>query len=132
MDTNVLVALADDEDDLHARAIRDLKRLGRGPFGSTIPVLAESFYLLPEGNLRLRLRSYLQHLRVAILETRADGWDAIFDWMEQYEEHEPALADAQLVALSAMDASCRIWSYDKEFVTIWRRTDGTRVPAAVR
>lgn len=132
MDANVLVALADDEDDLHARAIRDLKRLGRGPFGSTVPVLSESFYLLPEGHLRLRLRSYLQHLRVAILETQADAWEAIFDWMEQYEEHEPDLADAQLVALSAMNASFRVWSYDKEFVAVWRRADGTRVPAAVR
>lgn len=132
MDANVLVALADDEDDLHVRAIRDLKRLGPGPFGSTVPVLSESFYLLPEGHLRLRLRSYLQHLRVAILETQADAWEAIFDWMEQYEEHEPALADAQLVALSAMNASFRVWSYDEEFAAVWRRADGTRVPTAVR
>ncbi len=95
-------------------------------------MLSESFYLLPEGHLRLRLRSYLQHLRVAILETQADAWEAIFDWMEQYEEHEPDLADAQLVALSAMNASFRVWSYDKEFVAVWRRADGTRVPAAVR
>src|SRR6185312_7167332 len=43
---NVFVALADGEDDLHARAISDLKQLGRGPFGSTVPVLSESFYLL--------------------------------------------------------------------------------------
>jgi len=128
----VLVALADDEDDLHARAIRDLKHLGRGPFGSTVPVLSESFYLLPEGHLRLRLRSYLQRLRIVILETQVDAWEAIFDWMERYEEHEPALADAQLVALSAVDASCRVWSYDREFLTVWRRTDGTRVPSAVR
>ena len=132
MDTNVFVALADGEDDLHARAISDLKQLGRGPFGSTVPVLSESFYLLPEGNLRLRLRAYLQHLRVAILETRADAWEAIFDWMVQYEQHEPSLADAQLVALSSMNASFRIWSYDREFVTIWRRPDGTRVPTVVR
>jgi predicted nucleic acid-binding protein len=132
VDANVLVALADDEDDLHARAIRDLKHLGRGPFGSTVPVLSESFYLLPEGHLRLRLRSYLQRLRIVILETQVDAWEAIFDWMERYEEHEPALADAQLVALSAVDASCRVWSYDREFLTVWRRTDGTRVPSAVR
>jgi predicted nucleic acid-binding protein len=132
VDTNVLVALADDEDDLHARAVRDLKRLGRGPFGSTVPVLSESFYLLPEGHLRLRLRSYLEHLRVAILETQADAWEAIFDWMEQYEEHEPALADAQLVALSAVDASRRVWSYDRDFLSLWRRPDGTRVPIVVR
>lgn len=132
MDANVLVALADDHDDLHARAVRDLKRLGRGPFASTAPVLSETFYLLSEGHLRLRLRSYLKRLHVAIVEMPAGAWDETFDWMERYQKHQPDLADAQLVALSAMDDSCRIWTYDKELFTVWRRSNGTRVPAAVR
>ena len=128
----MLVALADDEDDLHTRAIRDLKRLGRGPFGATVPVLSESFCLLPEGHLRLRLRSYLKGLRVGIVETPVNAWEEIFEWMERYEEHEPDLADAQLVALSTIDASCRIWTYDREFSSVWRRVDGSRVPTAAR
>jgi predicted nucleic acid-binding protein len=132
VDANVLVALADDQDDLHARAIRDLKRLGRGPFGSTAPVLSEIFYLLSRGHLRLRLRSYLNRLQVTIVEMPANAWDETFDWMDRYQEHEPDLADAQLVALSAMDASHRVWTYDKEFFAVWRRPDGSRVPAAVR
>lgn len=132
MDANVLVALADDQDDLHSRAIRDLKRLGRGPFGSTAPVLAETFYLLSRGHLRLRLRSYLKRLHVAIVEMPADAWDDIFEWMDHYQEHEPDLADAQLVALSTMDASCRVWTYDKEFFAVWRSADGTRLPTALR
>ena len=52
--------------------------------------------------------------------------------MERYQEHGPDLADAQLVALAGTATSFRVWSYDKEFWTVWRRTDGTRVPIAVR
>ena len=128
----MLVALADDEDDLHTRAIGDLKRLGRGPFGATVSVLSEAFYLLPEAHLRSRLRSYLKGLHIAIIETPVNAWEEIFEWMERYGEHQPDLADAQLVALSSMDASCRVWTYDKEFLAVWRRSDGTRVPAAIR
>ena len=128
----MLVALADDQDDLHSRAIRDLKRIGRGPFRSTAPVLSECIYLLPDGQLRLRLRSYLKHLQVAIVEMRPDAWEGIFDWMERYQEHMPDLADAQLVALSALDPSTRVWTYDREFFAVWRRSDGTRIPSAIR
>ena len=69
---------------------------------------------------------------LAIVETPPSAWKAILDWMERYEEHGPDLADAQLVALSATDASFRIWSYDKEFSTVWRRADGSRVPTTPR
>jgi predicted nucleic acid-binding protein len=128
----VLVALTDESDALYARAARDLKRLRRGPFGSTVPVLSETYHILAGGYLRGRLRSLLKHLDVAIVEVPRDTWEEILDWMERYEEHEPDLADAQLVALSAMNASFRVWSYDKEFVAVWRRADGTRVPTTVR
>lgn len=132
MDTNVLVALADENDELHPRAARDLKRLRRGPFGLTIPVLAESYHLLLGRYLRLRLRSLLRHLDAAVVDVPAKAWDEILDWVERYEEHDPDLADAQLVALSAMNASVRVWSYDKEFASVWRRPDGSRVPSAQR
>ena len=132
MDANVLVALADEHDDLYERAARDLKRLRRGPFGSTAPVLSETFHILSTGYLRGRLRSLLKRLDLAIVEVPAGAWEAIFDWMERYQEHGPDLADAQLVALAGTATSFRVWSYDKEFWTVWRRTDGTRVPIAVR
>jgi len=71
-------------------------------------------------------------LDLAIVETPPSAWKAILDWMERHEEHGPDLADAQLVALAGTDASLRIWSYDQEFSTIWRRTDGSRVPTTPR
>ncbi len=95
-------------------------------------MLSEAYHIISGGYLRLRLRSLLKHLAVAMVETPPDAWEEILDWMERYQEHEPDLADAQLVALSGMHASCRVWSYDKEFLAVWRRADGTRVPAAVR
>lgn len=115
MDTNVLVALADEHDDLYERAARDLKRLRRGPFGSTVPVLSETFHILSTGYLRGRLRSLVKRLDLAIVEVPAGAWEAIFDWMERYQEHGPDLADAQLVALAGTATSFRVWSYDKEF-----------------
>jgi len=118
LDANVLVALADEHDAHHARAARDPKRLRKGPFGSTVPVLSETCHILSSAYLRSRLRALLRLLDVAIVDVPARIWDEIFDWMEHDEEHGPDLADAQLVILSAINASFRIWSYDKEFAAV--------------
>jgi hypothetical protein len=53
-------------------------------------------------------------------------------WLLRYAEHEPDWADAFLVCVSAREPGCKVWSYDREFKTIWRRPDGTRVPLATR
>jgi predicted nucleic acid-binding protein len=132
IDTNVLVALTDERDDLTGRATRDLKRLRRGPFASTGTVLAETYYLLPSAYLRRRLRLLLERLNVTIAELPGDTGEGVFDWMERYEEHDPDLTDASLIALCAVHASWRVWTYDREFRTVWRLLDGSRVPAAVR
>lgn len=131
VDTNVLVALVDERDDLAHRAERDLKRLGVGPFGSTGPVLGEACFLLPKGYLRRRLWFLLGRLDVAFLDVPSPFWDDVFDWMDRYEEHEPDLADAQIAVLCSRDRECRIWTYDREFRTTWRRMDGSRIPVAI-
>jgi predicted nucleic acid-binding protein len=66
LDTNVLVALVDERDGLHARARRDLKRL-KGPFGATSATLCEACFLLPASYLRERLRFILNRLPVHLL-----------------------------------------------------------------
>jgi predicted nucleic acid-binding protein len=131
VDTNVLVALADERDGLASRAERDLKRLGAGPFGLTGPVLGEACFLLPRGYLRRRLWFLLARLGVAFVDVPSPFWDDVFDWMDRYEEHEPDLADAQMAVLCSRDRDCRIWTYDREFRTTWRRMDGSRIPLAV-
>jgi len=34
--------------------------------------------------------------------------------------------------LASRDRRVRVWTYDDEFVTVWRRLDGSRVPLANR
>jgi predicted nucleic acid-binding protein len=109
-----------------------LKSLRRGPFATTGPAIGEACFLLPRGFHRQRLRFLMESLDVGFVEMPVAWWSDVFDWMEQYEEHEPDLADAQLVVLSSKKADYRIWTYDREFRTTWRRLDGSRLPLATR
>jgi predicted nucleic acid-binding protein len=132
VDTNVLVGLVDHEDDLHVRASRDLRRLRRGPFGVTSAVLAECVFLLPEAHLLERLAFLLRRLPFSPVELPAPWWQAVFGWIARYADHEPDLADAQLVLLASTTSNARIWTYDREFRTTWRTPDGDAPPLAVR
>jgi predicted nucleic acid-binding protein len=130
VDTNVLVALVDEGDALHRKAKRDLKSLRREPMRVTSLVLGETCFLLPDLYLRQRLRLLLGRLAIAPVELSPPWWDDVFTWLERYADHEPDLADAQLAALSAEVSGCRVWTYDRDFRTIWRRLDGTEIPLA--
>jgi hypothetical protein len=59
-------------------------------------------------------------------------WNETFAWLERYAEHQPDFADGYLAVASARDARCKVWTYDKEFQTLWRRPDGSRIPMAGR
>lgn len=125
VDTNVLVALADERDQLHARATRDLGRL-QGPYALSSVVLAEAFFLLPERHLRLRVQHLVERLPLSFVEIAGASWPAVFAWLQRFVEHEPDLCDGQLCTLATeLDAS--IWSYDAEFRTMWRGPNGSRL-----
>lgn len=128
LDTNVLVGLVDERDGLHHVAARDLKKLSGQALGVTSAVLAETLFLLTEPHHRRRLQYLLEALAVAPLELAPPWWHETFEWVHRYEEHEPDLADAQLVVSCTRDKGHRVWTYDKEFWTTWRRSDGTQVP----
>ena len=42
-----------------------------------------------------------------------------------------AVADAYLAVVSGIERRFKVWTYDSEFRTTWRRADGTRIPLAV-
>ncbi len=132
LDTNVLAALVDERDDLHRRASRDLKTASRARLAVTSLVLGETCFLVPHGYLRRRLRLLLQRLAVTPFELGPPWWDEVFDWMQRYEEHDPDLADAQLAVICSRAPECRVWTYDREFQTTWRRIDGSRIPLVGR
>jgi len=131
IDTNVLVALVDERDGLHARTKRDLRRV-RGPFGVTGAVLSECCFLLEASYLRQRLSLLLEQMACVAIEPDAPWWSDVFAWMERYAEHSPDLCDA-LLAILAARMQATIWSYDREFHAIWRDPTGKRlkvIPAA--
>lgn len=123
VDTNVLVALVLRRDALHRRAARDLEKHAAEELAVPAAVLCETSFLLARREQRARLRELLVGLRVR--PSAEPPWGDVFAWLERYAEHEPDWADACLVALAGREH--RVWTYDAEFRTVWRRADGHRV-----
>lgn len=133
VDTNVLVALVDRHDALRSRAAADSVHISRLALAVTDHVLTEAHHFLRTRAHREYLQSLLRQMKIMPLVTDPElVWPAAFEWLDRYAEHDPDWADACLVAHSTLDPQLRIWTYDSEFDTIWRRLDGTRVPLAVR
>jgi predicted nucleic acid-binding protein len=130
IDTNALVGLADRSDALYPQAARDLKRL-RGQAIFVLPaVISEALHLLPYAVERERLRALIDELGLRafpVIEDVQLWWD-VFAWLLEYAEHEPDWVDGLLTVLSAREKRLKIWTYDREFRTIWRRPDGSRIP----
>jgi len=134
VDTGPLVALCDARDDKHAIALRQLRTLAAVDLAVCDAVVVEACFHLPHPSQRRRLRALLQDLRIRPVSIQ-DEWAFrldVFDWLLKYEEHEPDWADACLAVLSGRDKTAKVWTYDREFRTTWRRPGGTAIPLAVR
>ena len=101
---------------------------------TTMAALIESCVILRDDFQRVRLRRVILRSGVQVypLQETAEVWNDIFDWMHKYADHQPDWTDALYAVLSGRDSSLRIWTYDSEFRTIWRRRDGSQIPLAVR
>lgn len=133
LDTAPVVALCDPRDALNRRALRDLDRLAREAFVLCPPVLTEACFLLSHRVQRERLRRFVAEFSVAPYRSEDESrlWFEVFDWLIQYQEHDPDWADGYLAVVSEKERGSRVWTYDGEFRTTWRRPDGTRIPLAV-
>ena len=83
---------------------------------------------------RERLRALLHDLNMQacpIADERA-FWSDVINWLVKYADHEPDRADACLAVLSGREKDLKVWTYDREFRTTWRRPNGTAIPLAVR
>ena len=133
VDTTPLVALCDPRDSKHRTAVKHLELLAAGVFAVCEAVLTEACFHLPYLSQRQRLRAILRALNVQpapIIDQRA-FWLDVLDWLAKYADHEPDWADGCLAVLSG-DKAVRVWTYDREFRTTWRRPNGTAIPLAVR
>jgi predicted nucleic acid-binding protein len=133
LDTAPVVALCDQRDALNRRALGDLDRLARAPLVLAAPVLTETCFLLPHRSQRERLRRFCAEFSVKPYrsEDETQLWFEVFDWLLRYAEHGPDWADGYLAVVSGRERRSRVWTYDREFRTTWRRPDGTRIPLAV-
>ena len=134
VDTTPLVALCDPRDGKHRTAIKHLEALARERFAVCDAVLTETCFHLPFPTQRQRLQALLRELHVQPLPDTHDRdfWVDVFDWLAKYGDHEPDWADGCLAVLSGADKNLKIWTYDREFRTTWRRPNGTAIPMAVR
>jgi predicted nucleic acid-binding protein len=134
VDSNVLIGLADPRDGLNAAAVADLKRLCGQELLLATPVVAEVCFLLPDLHHRRRVRDLVHELRMLPLTFPDEGrmWTEVFMWLERYAEHEPDWADGYLAVACGREKRFRVWTYDRDFRTLWRRPDGTRIPLAAK
>lgn len=134
LDTTPLVALCDPRDGLHGRALADLDRLAKHTTVLCEPVLTEAGFLLGHAVQRARLERLVVNLGMIPLaiEDEAELRLDVFRWLARYAEHHPDWADGYLAVVSERQKDARVWTYDREFRTTWRRPGGTRIPLAVR
>jgi predicted nucleic acid-binding protein len=133
VDTGPLVALCDRRDSRHRRAVRQLESLAAQGLFVCDAVLTETCFHLPHRSQRLRMRALLAELAIEPVPASQHRRmrDQVFDWLIKYADHEPDWADAWLAILSGEDSRLKVWTYDREFQTTWRRPDGSAIPLAV-
>ena len=134
IDTGPLVALCDPRDSLSKTALKHLKTVAKSPLATCEPVIAEVCFHLAAPSQRMRLQQTLERLNIApvAVENVQSFWKEVFDWLNKYSEHEPEWADGCLAVLCGRDRKFKVWTYDIEFRTTWRRPDGSPIPLAVR
>ena len=134
VDTTPLVAVCDARDSKHRMALKHLESLASDGFAICDAVLTEACFHLPHRNQRHRLRALLHDLSVQPIPAKYehDFLPEVLDWLTKYADHEPDWADACLAILSGRDKNLKVWTYDREFRTTWRRPNGTVIPLAVR
>jgi predicted nucleic acid-binding protein len=134
IDTTPLVALCDPRDGLHEKALADLDRVAKRGLVLADPVLTEACFLLSHPVQRARLQRLVEELGMAPLvrEDAADLRREVFSWLARYAEHQPGWADGYLAVVSGREKDARVWTYDREFRTTWRRPNWTKIPLAVR
>lgn len=133
VDTGPLVGLCDTRDAHHDRALTHVARLARDGLGVCEAVLVEACFHLSHAHQRERLRSILDELEVRSLSTDdPDSRAQVSAWLLKYADQKPDWADACIAVLCGRDSRLKVWTYDREFRTTWRRPDGSAIPMAVR
>lgn len=130
VDTGPLVGLADPHDRLHTTAARQLDRLVHETLVVCEAVLTEACFHLPHQQQRRRMAEILRAFSMVPYDGASDPGlrPAVWAWLLRYAEHEPDWADGYLAVVSGLRRRWRVWTFDREFRTTWRRPDGSPIP----
>ena len=126
-DTGPLVALLDEDDDLHMSCVMVSKRLPMEPMLTTWPCHTEAMYLLGEvGGHRYQSRLWAMRSSGDLLlhdltTTETDRMQAL---MGKYQDTPMDLADASLVVTAETSGLTRIFTVDSDFY-VYRLADGS-------
>lgn len=134
IDTAPLVALCDARDAQHRRAVKELGSLASARLATCEAVLMEACFHLPHQRQRQRLRALIEGLEIRALRAADDGefWSDVLNWLVKYGDHEPDWADGCIAVLCGRDETLKVWTYDGEFRTTWRKPDGRAITMAVK
>ena len=134
VDTGPLVALCNPRDSLHGRAATEFPSLIRHEFSICEPVLVETCFHLRHPIQRRRLQEIIEQFDVhsaGVADVHAFHLD-VFEWLAKYANHEPDWADGCIAVLCGYHDRLKVWTYDREFKTTWRRPDGSSIPLAIK
>ena len=132
VDTTPLVALCDARDGLHRAARGHLAKLVPKGLHVCEAVLVECCFHLPHAAQRQRLEATLDELGIDSLPTGDPPFRSdVFAWLAKYADQAPDWADGCIAVLCGRVKGLRVWTYDSEFRTTWRRPDGRRIPLAI-
>lgn len=132
LDTGPLVALCDRRDSRHRTAVTHLAHLVSEGLCVCEAVLVEASFHLSRPVERSRLGAVLAELRIDSLPTHDIAFRAdVFAWLLKYADQDPDWADGCLAVLCGRDARLKVWTFDREFRTTWRKPDGKAIPLAV-
>lgn len=134
LDANPLIALADVRDHLHEQVESDLAELGKEDLYLPGPVLSEVLFVLRHDAHRVRIHQFIDDLGIRpwVSNDEQSLWPQVFAWLRRYADHSPDWADGYLAVISQLEPGFKIWTYDEEFRTIWRRPNGTKIPMVVK
>lgn len=126
VDTGPLVALFDPRDADHARC-REVLRAINEPLASTLPILTEAFHILsPESMGSERLRDFILHDGLRVLELERSTLERAFSLMDQYRDHPMDLADASLIAVAETIPTQKVFTLDRRDFSVYRLRRGHR------